>query len=207
MSALSKRNGTETGRHKKRAMKEHDFTLVLSGITELTPEVQDALFEAGCDDATLSMRCGRPFLTFSRTAPTLKDALFSAISDVKKANIGAEVLRIDCCNLVTQSEIAHKIGRTRQLVHQYVTSERGPGSFPPPACNVSDDADAPLWYWCEVAHWLYQNNMITEEALRDARALSLINDVLELNYQKKIEPKLTKEVLEYIGSHCDSSMA
>ena len=156
MSALSKRNGSKTGK-----VRDHDFTLVLSGITELTLEVQDALFEAGCDDATLSMRCSRPFLTFSRTAPTLKDALLSAISDVKKANIGAEVLRIDVCNLVTQSEIAHKIGRTRQLVHQYVTGERGPGGFPPPACNVSDDADSPLWYWCEVAYWLYQNNMIT----------------------------------------------
>ncbi len=207
MSTLSKRTGSEKAKFKITAKREHDFTLVLSGISELTREVQDAFFEAGCDDATLSMRCGRPFLTFSRTAPSLKDAILSAISDVKKANIGAEVLRIDCCNLVTQSEIAHKIGRTRQLVHQYITGERGPGGFPPPACNVSDDGDAPLWYWCEVAYWLYQNNMITEEALRDARALSLINDVLELNYQKKIEPKLTKEVLEYIGSYCDNSMA
>jgi hypothetical protein len=203
MSALSKRNGREKGRYKKRPLKEHDFTLVLSGIKELTREVQDALFEAGCDDATLSMRCGRPFLTFSRTALTLKDAILSAIRDVKKANIGLEVLRIDDCNLVTQSEIAHKIGRSRQLIHQYVTGERGPGGFPPPACNVGNNADSPLWYWCEIANWLYQNSMIPEEVLRDAQALSLINDVLELNYQKKADPTLTKEVLEYIGSHCD----
>src|SRR5436305_10175909 len=105
MSTLSKTNGRETARRKKGLVKEHDFTLVLSGITELTPEVQDALFDAGCDDATPSMRCGRPFLTFTRAAPTLKDAILSAISDVKKANIRAEVLRIDVCNLVTQSEI------------------------------------------------------------------------------------------------------
>jgi hypothetical protein len=200
MSALSKRNGARTQRTKKEALREHDFTLVLSGITELKPEVQDALFEAGCDDATPSLRCGRPFLTFSRAAPTLKDAILSAIRDIKKANIGAEVLRIDACNLVNQSEIAHKIGRTRQLVHQYITGERGPGSFPPPACNVSDDADSPLWYWCEVAQWLYEHNMITEEAVRDAQVVSLINDVLELNHQRKIEPTLTEEVMKYIGS-------
>jgi len=198
MSALSKRNGT--ARNKKKTLKEHDFTLVLSGITELTREVQDALFQSGCDDATPSMRCGRPFLTFTRAAPALKDAILSAISDVKKANIGAEVLRIDICDLVSQSAIAHRIGRTRQLVHQYITGERGPGEFPPPACNVSDHADSPLWYWCDVALWLYQNDMITEESLRDAQAVSLINDVLELNHQKKTEPKLTKEVLEFIGS-------
>jgi len=204
MSTLSKRTGSEKGRYKVTTKRDHDFTLVLRGIKKLTQEVQDAFFEAGCDDATLSMRCGRPFLTFTRTAPSLKDAILSAIRDVKKANIGAEVLRIDVCNLVTQSEIAHKIGRTRQLVHQYIAGERGPGGFPPPACHVSDDHDAPLWYWCEVAQWLYQNNMITEDTLKDARALSLINDVLELNYQKKNEPKLTKEVLDFIGSHCDS---
>ena len=50
---------------------EHDFTLVLTGITELTEQVESALSEAGCDDATLSTRCGRPYLTFSRLAPTL----------------------------------------------------------------------------------------------------------------------------------------
>ena len=183
--------------------REHDFTLVLTGITDLTPEVEKAFFEAGCDDATLSMRSGRPFLTFSRLAPSLKDALLSAINDVRKANIGANVLRVDICNLVTQSEIAQRIGRTRQLVHQYVTGERGPGAFPPPVCNISDDDDSPLWYWCEVAYWLYENNMIPEEALRDAQALSLINDILELNHQTQTDPALAKEILEYIGSHCD----
>jgi hypothetical protein len=69
--------------------REHDFELVLTGITELTTEVEDALFEAGCDDATLSARSGQVFLTFSRTAPTREDAIQSAIRDVQKANIGA----------------------------------------------------------------------------------------------------------------------
>ena len=46
--------------------REHDFALILSGIAELTPEVQDALFEAGCDDATISVRSGRVYLTSSR---------------------------------------------------------------------------------------------------------------------------------------------
>src|SRR5438552_190382 len=56
---------------------EHDFALVLSGINELTPEVENAFFDAGCDDATLSMRCGRAYLTFSRSAASIKDAILS----------------------------------------------------------------------------------------------------------------------------------
>jgi hypothetical protein len=84
------------------------------------------------------------FLTFSRTAASLKEAIFSAIGDVRKANIGADVLRVDVCNLVTQADIARKIGRTRQLVHQYITGVRGPGGFPSPACDITDGD--PLWY-------------------------------------------------------------
>lgn len=187
-------------RTRKARNREYDFTLVLTGITDLTPEVQDALFEAGCDDATLSMRCGRPFLTFTRRAATLKKAIFSAISEVRKANIGADVLRVDVCNLVTQAEIAKRIRRSRQQVHQYVNGDRGPGGFPPPACNVSDGADSLLWHWCEVADWLHQNNMITGEALQDAKIVALINDVLELNYQRKLDPGLTKEVSDEINS-------
>src|SRR5690348_13928516 len=43
--------------------REHDYTLILDGIADLTAEVEDALFEAVCDDATLSLRCGRAYLT------------------------------------------------------------------------------------------------------------------------------------------------
>jgi len=119
---------------------EHDFVLVLTGITELTPAAADALFEAGCDDATISVRSSRVFLTFSRTAASLRDAILSAIQDVRKSRIGAEVLRVDDRNLLTQAEIARKIGRTRQLVHLFISGARGPGGFPAPTCHITDDA-------------------------------------------------------------------
>lgn len=186
---------------RKKRDQEHEFTLVLTGISDLTQEVEDALYEAGCKDALLSIRCGRPFLTFARNAPSLKDALLTAIRDVKIANAGVDVLRVDICNLVTQAEIAKRIDRSRQLVRQYITGERGPGMFPPPACNISDDKDSLLWYWCEVAAWLHENDMITEEELDDAVAISLINDVLELNRQSTTDIDLMREVVKSIGSH------
>jgi hypothetical protein len=115
---------------------EHDFTLVLTGIADLTPEVENALLGAGCDDGTIAMRLGRPYITFSRLAPSMKDAILSAIENVRNAGIGADVLRVDYCNLVTQADIARKINRSRQLVYQYMVGERGPGGFPPPACRI-----------------------------------------------------------------------
>jgi hypothetical protein len=176
---------------------EHDFTLVLTGIADLTSEVENALLGAGCDDGTIAMRSGRPFITFSRRAPSMKDAILSAIENVRNAGIGADVLRVDYCNLVTQADIARKIGRSRQLVHQYMTGVRGPGSFPSPACELTDDV--PLWYWCEVAYWLCQNNMVKADVLRDAEEVEIINNVLELTRQKADNPDLTKEVIQSVS--------
>lgn len=176
---------------------EHDFTLVLTGITELTPEIANALLEAGCDDGTISMRSGRPFITFSRRAPSMKIAILSAIENVRKAGIGADVLRVDYCNLVTQADIARKIGRSRQLVHQYIIGQRGPGCFPSPVCGITDDVQ--LWYWCEVAYWLWENNMVREEVLRDAEEVEIINNVLELQRQKMNKPELTQEVIKSVS--------
>jgi len=176
---------------------EFDFTLLLDGIEEITPDVEDALFTAGCDDATISLRFGRMYLTFSRSAVSLKDAIISAIKNVRKSGIDATVLRVDNCDLVTQSEIARRIHRSRQLVNQYIAGGRGPGGFPAPACNITDGA--PLWYWCEVAFWLWENNIIKEQDLREAQDLTVINSVLELERQRQVSPELTREIVEALS--------
>ena len=66
--------------------REFDFALVIDCVPELTPAVEDAFFEAGCDDATLSIRYGRLYAEFSRSAPALKDAILSAIRDSRDLN-------------------------------------------------------------------------------------------------------------------------
>jgi hypothetical protein len=175
---------------------DREFTLVLTGINEVTTETENALFEAGCDDATITVRSGRVFLAFARAAASLKDAILSAIRDVRKAKIGAEVLRIDDCTLVTQAGVARKIDRSRQLVHQYVTGVRGPGGFPAPA-GVTDGT--PLWYWSEVAHWLRQNDMITDEVLREASEVAAINSALALEHHRRQNPALTAEILRSVA--------
>ncbi len=171
--------------------REFDFTIVLSGLSSCDESADSKLFEAGCDDATLSFRSGRPFLTFSREASSLKDAIVSAIENVHKA--GYEVLRMDVCDLVSPADIARRIDRSRQNVSQYIAGTRGPGRFPPPACNITDDH--PLWYWCEVAYWLYENDMIREDVLNEAFELAVINAVLELKYHKQLRPELLRDVI------------
>jgi len=52
---------------------KYNFILILSGIDDLDETVEDALFEAGCDDATLSFHNQAAYLEFDREAYNLKD--------------------------------------------------------------------------------------------------------------------------------------
>jgi hypothetical protein len=182
---------------KQACEREYDFALILSGVQELTTEIEDALFEAGCDDATLSIQYGSIYMEFSRNSASLEDAILSAIRDVRKANIGADVLRVDDCNLVTPAEIARRIGRSRQLVHQYMTGTRGPGGFPAPDCNLTEGA--PLWAWCAVSYWLSQNDMIRPEEFQNAEVVAAVNNVLESRHQRGRQPELVAQIAKAIA--------
>ena len=172
--------------------REYDFALILRGAHELTASIEDRLFEAGCDDATLSLQYGNIYMEFSRVAPSLKDAILSAIKNVRKADAGVDVRRVDECNLVTASEIARRIKRSRQLIHQYITGKRGPAGFPAPECNVTEGT--PLWAWCSVSYWLVQNNMIRPEELQEAEVVDAVNTALELRHQRARNRQLFDEV-------------
>jgi hypothetical protein len=174
------------------AENEYDFSLVVSGISELTTHVEDSLFNAGCDDATLSIQYGQLYMEFSRGSKSLADAILGAIGDVRAANIGADVLRVDESNLVTPSEIARRIGRSRQLVHQYMTGQRGPGGFPAPECHLTEGS--PLWAWCSVSYWLFQNDILRPEDSWNAEVVSAINNWLESSHQRERNPKLISKI-------------
>ena len=177
--------------------REYDFALILSGVNELTTEVEDALFEAGCDDATLSVQYGCVFVEFSRAAASFKDAILSAIRDVRKAGIGADVYRVDECDLVSQADVARRIGRTRQLVHQYITGARGPGGFPAPVCRIGDEC--PLWSWCEVSFWLLQNDLVRPETFHEAEVVAAVNNALDRAHQRGRNPELVEGVARAVA--------
>lgn len=75
------------------AMRPHEFTLTLGGDTELTVEVADALFRAGCDDASPHSEGLTISLDFHREADSLGDAIGSAVKDVARA--GFRVAQVD----------------------------------------------------------------------------------------------------------------
>jgi hypothetical protein len=87
---------------------KHEFILIFDGVPDLNPDVADALYEAGCDDGTFMMTSGRIYGAFTRAAPRMKDAVASAIRDVRNAKIGARFVRVQ--HDMVGTEIAHDAG-------------------------------------------------------------------------------------------------
>ena len=86
-------------------MKTYRFSLILSGIAEITPDLANALYAATHGDIELNQRDGVVFLEFDRTGPpTLKEAILSAIREVEQANVGARVVRVesDVANVIAK---------------------------------------------------------------------------------------------------------
>ena len=73
----------------------YEFTLILKAGTEITEELADELFEAGCDDATPGTLCGTPYVSFHRESESLESAIRSAVADVQKAGCVVERVQIE----------------------------------------------------------------------------------------------------------------
>jgi hypothetical protein len=75
------------------ATRVFDFMCTLAGVDELTVEVADALYEAGCDDSSPHSTGSTIYATFHREAGSLAEAVGSAIRDVERARYG--IARVD----------------------------------------------------------------------------------------------------------------
>ena len=74
-------------------MRPYEFEIVLAGIDAMTPEIADALYKAGCDDGHPHSSAGVAAVGFDRQAPSLEQAIASAMADVRKA--GFDVARVE----------------------------------------------------------------------------------------------------------------
>jgi hypothetical protein len=190
------------------AEKIHEFTLTTGTITEMTPELAEALYEAGCDDATVGMSNGVFEATFHREGATFSDAVMSAILDIKRAIPGAGWWALDHNDLVSQSDIARRIGKTRATVSLYAAGKRTPSgkrdlsSFP---TAVTESYDGPLYSWADVADWLRAHGLMSEEEALDAwerKRVAAALDFAHLRRTPEMAAKMDRIVaLAGPGSH------
>lgn len=131
-------------------MKEYEFTLrfILPSGEAPSDEIVERLGEAGCDDALIGVgRAGRISLEFARVATSAREAILSAIADVKRALPDAQLAEVTP-DLVGTTDVADLVGRSRQNIRQLMI-----------ACN--SNAPAPLhegtyalWHLAPVLEWL-----------------------------------------------------
>jgi predicted DNA-binding transcriptional regulator AlpA len=153
---------------------EHEFTLVMAGDLEDRATL-DALFEAGCDDATFGEVDHVGYADFIREAPTFGEAVRSAIEQVESVP-GLRVVRVEPDDLVTMSEIAQRLGRSRESVRLLISGARGVGGFPPPVSHLK--ARSRLWRWSEVVAWAKRHDRRVDPGA--ASAIAAINAALTL---------------------------
>ncbi len=107
---------------------------------------------ARCPDVTVEQRPGRPgtLVNFDRPAPTLIDAILTAVRDLDAIGIQAARVRDDF-DLVTLAIIGKRVGRSREAVRLWSIGRTGPGGFPSP---IDTGISVAYYRWSQVAPWL-----------------------------------------------------
>ena len=153
----------------------HDFAFVLDA--QLDDEmVEDRLFEAGCDDATVILQKGAWFVSFDREAPTFKDAVLSAYEDIRSTPYGIKSFEPDY--LVSAIEIASRVNQSRASISKYANPEIENG-FPAPFKRVQ--SARPLYDWVEVSKWFVDHHELKKDVYLQALVSRSVNAGVQLN--------------------------
>jgi len=162
-------------------MDTYNFALVISRPSVDEEAAASALYGGRCDDALFSVSGGVYEVEFDREAPSFREAVLSAISDVNRAGIGSRVVRVVPDDLVNANTIAERSGKSRQAVRFWYLGERGEG-FPAPRAIVGK---SPVWSWVSVARWLHGRGELDADAIESAQVIAEINREIEAAAERK----------------------
>lgn len=168
-------------------MEHYEFTLRFAlGRSDADPEAYlESLAGEGCDDALIGLgNNGRISLNFIRQAPSAYDAIFSALSGVRRAIPDAKLVEANP-DLVGLTDIAELLGFTRQNMRKLMI--RSDADFPPPV----HEGKPTIWHLSKVLLWLKekQTHQIDESLLDIARVSMQCNLLREMT---ELDPKISK---------------
>ncbi|PWG11198.1 hypothetical protein DF268_22945 [Streptomyces sp. V2] len=132
------------------AFAEYEFQFVVDGIDVDDEAAVDVVHEKF--DGLLTRHRDRHLLDVAETGASTIDAAHRIVVRLRKTLPGLRLLRIDP-DLVGVSDIAERVGNTRQNVQQWVNGERRAGSEPFPAPEGVAGRSA-VWRWGDVNAWL-----------------------------------------------------
>jgi hypothetical protein len=154
----------------------YTFILVISGESEPTSTETVA---ALCPDATFGRTGGAHFAEFRRRSSSFRHAVSTAIRTIESAD-GLRVRRLEPDDLVSASEIAERLGRSRESVRLLAAGQRGDGRFPSPVSHLHTRQR--LWRWTDVAAW---SGDLDAERRDQAEYVAAVNAALELRYHRQ----------------------
>ncbi|AWW34712.1 XRE family transcriptional regulator [Mannheimia varigena] len=135
----------------------YHFSILIRDTEKTTENLEDRLFEAGCDDALICFYNQSVYLEFDREAETAHAAIQSAIENIRQAGFSDLVLQE--AGVSSLSEIAARTGLTRAAISNYANGKRAK-DFPKPLYGVA--SGSALYSWKEVANWLYQHKKLSK---------------------------------------------
>ncbi len=173
-------------------METFEFTIIATGLDPQAEDFEGRFFEAGCDDAIVSFQKGHILVDFAREAPSMEEAISSAVENVKAA--GATVERVEPDPLVSLSDMAGRANLSRSAMTNYFKGDRGEG-FPAPRARVT--TESPLWDWADASAWLYRHNRVSRDVAVNAMVVSQANYVIsccEKNFRKSLQKRVEREM-------------
>lgn len=161
-------------------MKEHTFTIrfLAPGRTleDLSIDLYDRIDDASLEGPDYD---GSFLYEFDRVAPTLPDALATALGELSSALPKASVIRVHEYDLPTMRDIAERSGRSVESVRLLVRGKRGPGGFPRAAGNLGGRVQ--VWRLAEVAEWFEHTLGQPLPDTADSAFLQAFNDALDIS--------------------------
>jgi hypothetical protein len=154
--------------------------VVFEGLGDSSP----GLVSRARSDAVVSEAGGATTVRARVRAPGPAAAVSQLVESVTKAAPAAVPLRVDQ-DLVSVTDIARRVGRTREYVRLLVDGKRGPGGFPAPVGVVGDGIR--VWPWSVVLEW--SNKVLGLELVEDA-VPPLTAAVLDVSFATRRSPEL-----------------
>jgi len=149
-------------------MIQYDFTLKFAIPADWgRSELEARLFEGGCDDALVGTgEKGRLALCFTREAASAREAVDSAICDVRNAIAGAALVEV-APDLVGVTDMADLFAFSRQNMRKLLQKHRD--SFPLPF----HEGRSSLWHLADVLDWFDRQGRPVDPALREVAGESM----------------------------------
>ena len=173
---------------------KYEFTLkfmLLPDDTDLD-ELVERLGDAGCNDALVGIgQTGRIALEFTREADSAKQAILSALEEVKDAIPDAKLLEITP-DFVGLSDVAELVGVTRQNMRKLMIAHKE--SFP----AALHEGSAALWHLFPVLKWLQEH----ADYRLEPSLIEVAHMAMQTNLAKDstlIEPRIQRAVVELVA--------